>query len=440
MAVGLVLGMLFLVTVFGSKVIRTWVEGRPQQGQETPIHKPGDKTGTYRLVCITDTHLLADSLYDGGTAFSQYVAEDDGKVTAFVPEVLEALTEEIIKTPTDVVILSGDLTINGEKASHQQLASILHKIQEQGIQVLVVPGNHDINNHSASAFRGEERISTDPVTPQEFLEIYQTFGYEQAFSRDEFSLSYMYELSENKWLMMLDTNDYEPVNIVYGMLKEETLGWMDRQLAAARETDAEVIVVGHHNLLPESRLYTQMCTIENRQAAIDLFADYQVPLYISGHLHALREKKNKTGPGMPEEVYGIYERVNSALCIPPCQYAVVTWSKDGSWSHETRAVDVEGWAAGQGRTEEELLHFREFSRQEFYRIIGNQIAGKIDTGLPEEMRQEMGLAYAELLYCYGAGIKLDKSEFRRSRGYELWEHYRPDSKYLDEMKQILNDL
>jgi len=143
---------------------------------------------------------------------------------------------------------------------------------------------------------------------------------------------------------------------------------------------------------------------------------------------------------MPEEVYGIYERVNSALCIPPCQYTVLNWSKDGSWSCETKLVDVDGWAARHGRTEEELLHFQEFSKREFYRIIGGQIAAKLDLGLPEEIRAEMGAVYAELLYCYGAGIKLDKSEFRRSKGYDMWKRFRPDSKYLEEMNQILNDL
>lgn len=440
LAVGLVLGMLFLVTALGSGRLRTWFEGRFQSGQETPITKPGDKTGVYRVICITDTHLLAESLYDGGQAFWNQVAGDDGKVTAYVPEVLAAFSEEIMQTPPDAVILSGDLTLNGEKASHEQLASILRGIQEQGVQVLAIPGNHDINNHAAAGFWGDEKVSVEPVTPQQFLEIYHEFGYAQALNRDPASLSYVYELGKNMWMLMLDTNVYEPANMVHGEIKQETFGWIQQQLKQAASQGARVIVSGHHNLLPESRLYTQMCTIENSGTAIELFAGNQVPLYVSGHLHALREKKNKTEPGMPEEIYGIYERVNSALCIPPCQYAVLTWSRDGSWSCETKLIDVEGWAARHGRTEEELLHFQDFSKQEFYRIISGQIASKLDYGLPEEVRYEMGNAYAELLYCYGAGIRLDKSKFRRSRGYGLWERFRPDSKYLEEMNQILNDL
>lgn len=440
LAVGLVLGMMLLVTALGRGMLHTWLEERFRQGQEMPIQKPGEKTGVYRVVCITDTHLLAESLYDDGQAFHDYVAGDDGKVTAYVPEVLEAFSEEIMQNPPDAVVLSGDLTLNGEMASHQQLASILQGIQSQGVQVLALPGNHDINNYSASSFWGAEKASTDPVTPQQFLEIYQEFGYDQAISRDEYSLSYVYELGEKMWLLMLDTNVYEPANMVHGELKQETLAWMQQLLAQAKGQGAEVIAVGHHNLLPESRLYTQMCTIENREPVIALLAENEVPLYISGHLHALREKKNKDGPGMPEEVYGIYERVNSAFCVPPCQYLVLNWPEDGRWFLETRLVDVEGWAARHGRLEEELLDFREFSKEEFYRIISRQIAERLDHGLPEDVRYEMGSAYAQLLYCYGAGIRLDKSQFRKSMGYGLWERFRPDSEYLEEMKQILNDL
>ncbi len=440
LAVGLVLGMLLAVTILGSGRLRTWLDERFQQRQEAPIVKPGETTGVFRVVCMTDTHLLADSLYDGGTAFQEYLDNDDGKITPYVPEVLEAFTEEILQNRPDAVILSGDLTLNGEKASHEQLASILYTIQNQGVQVLAIPGNHDINNYAAAGFWGAEKTSAAPVSPQEFLDMYQDFGYSQALSRDAASLSYVYELGKKKWLLMLDTNVYEPSNMVHGEIKQETLAWMQQLLAQAAAKGIQVIAVGHHNLLPESRLYTQMCTIENRETVIDLFAGNQVPLYISGHLHALREKKNKTEPGMPEEIYGIYERVNSAFCIPPCQYGVLTWPEEGSWSCETKQVDVEGWAARHGRTEEELLHFQEYSKKEFYRIIGGQIADGLDMGLPEDARREMGAAYAELLYHYGAGYKLDKSAFRRSRGYELWQRFRPDSGYLEEMNQILNDL
>ena len=41
------------------------------------------------------------------------------------------------------LILSGDLSFNGEKTSHEELAGKLFKLQEQGIPVLVLPGNHD---------------------------------------------------------------------------------------------------------------------------------------------------------------------------------------------------------------------------------------------------------------------------------------------------------
>lgn len=72
---------------------------------------------------------------------------------------------------------------------------------------------------------------------EEFLNIYSSFGYEQAFSRDETSLSYMYALDDTHWAMMLDTCQYEPVNRVNGRVKPETLAWIEEQLEYAEESD-----------------------------------------------------------------------------------------------------------------------------------------------------------------------------------------------------------
>ena len=67
---------------------------------------------------------------------------------------------------------------------------------------------------------------------------------------------------------MLDTCQYEPVNLVGGRIREETLVWMDEQLEAASEAGVTVIPVGHHNLLPESSLYTTDCALESYQEIV----------------------------------------------------------------------------------------------------------------------------------------------------------------------------
>ena len=43
----------------------------------------------------------------------------------------------------DGLILSGDLTFNGEKKSHEELAEKFKKVEKSGAPVMVIPGNHD---------------------------------------------------------------------------------------------------------------------------------------------------------------------------------------------------------------------------------------------------------------------------------------------------------
>lgn len=143
--------------------------------------------------------------------------------------------DQVIEEHPSALVLSGDITMNGEKINHEELARGLMRVQDAGIPVLIVPGNHDINNPHAAVYFGEEKAETDPVTPEEFYNIYHMYGYDQAISRDDASLSYVYQLDERNRLLMLDTCQYEPKNMVEGQLKVETLRWADEQLKKARK-------------------------------------------------------------------------------------------------------------------------------------------------------------------------------------------------------------
>ncbi len=405
-----------------------------------------EERGPLKLVFASDMHLLGASLHDEGKAFQEKIRRDDGKVIPFGREIVEAFLAEAASLNADAVVLHGDLTFEGERESHEELAGILRQAQEKGLQILVVPGNHDINNLVASSYFGEKTMPADSVTAEEFLEIYHEFGYDQALSRDEASLSYTYAVDEHTWLLMLDTNDYEPAGKVGGKIEQETLQWMAEQLELADEEGVQVIPVGHHNLLQESRLYPFDCTIEGNEEIIQLFEQHKLPLYISGHLHAARVKKHRTAPGVSEEEYGIREIVTSSLSMSPCQYLLLTWDEDAeaAWKGETepvwefRQTDVGAWA--MGRTEDSrLLNFQEFSQNWYYEMIGGQIRDKLAVSLTEKNEQEMGWFYADLLYHYCAGIPLSGAKMRRAEGYQLWERFGPDEASLEEMELMLKD-
>ena len=138
----------------------------------------------------------------------------------------------------------------------------------------------------------------ESVTSEEFREIYGDFGYNEAKSEAPDSLSYLVELNETTWLMMLDTTVCEPENEVYGEIREGTLEWMEECLKEAYAEGITVIPVGHHNLQRLSRVYVEECVIENCDEVLELLERYLTPVYFSGHLHTQKVMKHLTEPGM----------------------------------------------------------------------------------------------------------------------------------------------
>ena len=237
---------------------------RPEIEEELPVEE-------YRppsIVTVSDIHYFAPSMTDYGEAFDEMVKRDDGKLVPYISQLMDVFTEEMTELMPDAVILSGDLTLNGEKGAHEALAEKLKVLADQGVRVLVIPGNHDINNPNAASYFGEVREAAESVSAEEFLDIYHEFGYDQAISRDETSLSYICELDEKNWLMMLDSAQYEPVNLVGGRIRSTTVKWMEEQLEAAKELGISVIPIAHHNLLKESILYGTVCRSSSADTCI----------------------------------------------------------------------------------------------------------------------------------------------------------------------------
>lgn len=418
--------------------------------EEEPPYEPPT------LAIASDLHYQSHSITDFGKAYRDFIASSDGKLVYYLPELLEAFSEEILAQKPDALILSGDITMNGEKENHQELSEKLAKIQEGGVPVLVIPGNHDINNPHASYYFGDTKTQGQPVTAEEFYGYYHSFGYDQARSRDQASLSYVYELDERYWLMMLDTCQYDPVNLVGGRLKEETLSWMDGQLEEAQKADVTVIPVGHHNLMPQSSLYTTDCAMENYEEVVELLEKWKLPVYVSGHLHVQRLKKHsqaelseeRLGPGprlaekqkaeQEEEPYGIYEIVSDSISITPCQYGMMRWDEEGNLTYQTKLTDVSGWARKNGIDNGELLDFENYSYQYIKGLIARQIEKKMDP-VSWQLIDDMTSLYAELYEDYYAGRVIDEKAVKNTVAWQWWIRLLPDSRQVKEMRAMIGD-
>ena len=354
-------------------------------GLLAPPRDPGPVEGI-TLMTATDLHYLSPSLTDHGPYFQSTVENADGKMTAYSGELLEAFVRQAAEEAPGALILSGDLTFNGEAQSHRELAAKLRQVEEAGIPVLVMPGNHDLENPMAVSFEGEGIWITESVTGEEFAEIYGAFGYEEALSRDRASLSYTYELAPNLRVLMVDANtgDYP------GSAAPRTLSWVKSQLRDAARDGAWVVAVCHQNLLQHSSLFSGGYRLGNAGELLALFEEAPVICCLSGHIHIQH---------IAQSGGALREIVTSALAVSPNQYGLLELA-GGDASYRTRPVDVAAWAAGEGLRDETLLEFSQTSRQFFWDTSRRQGAAEAGTG---EEAQAMAAFFADVNTAYFAG-------------------------------------
>lgn len=410
--------------------------GSGQKEGEEPEEPPYEPP---YFIIASDLHYQSPLMTDFGEAFQNFVRNDDGKVVEYVDSITDAFLAEAAEKQPDALILSGDLTQNGEKVNHEELAKKLRLLESQGVPVVVIPGNHDINHPSAASFEGTEKKKADNINAEEFYSIYREFGYDEAMDRDEKSLSYIYQADERYWLMMLDSCQYDPENKIGGRIRKETLLWMEKWLERAREEQVMVIPVAHHNLLKESTLYPEGCTLENAVQVIDLLEQYGLPVYISGHLHLQRVKKHGNGgPSQAEESYGIYEIVSDSMVIPPCQYGELRWQEDGSVQYETCPVDVAGWAASQGITDENLLNFPQYSGDFLIETVQNQVYGAL-SAIPDDRKFHMAKLYGQINSAYCAGTAVNRRDVKENQMYFYWNRYLGTSEWYENLQAMIKD-
>lgn len=382
--------------------------------EETPLLPSGSPV---EIVVATDLHYIPPELVNDSSLFERILNSSDGKQMDYIDEIVDAFLSEVIVKKPDALVLSGDISYNGERVSHERLAEKLSAVRKAGIPVFVIPGNHDIENPNAYRFQGEEQERTDSVTAKEFAAIYADCGYDMAVSRDRASLSYAVPLSGDLRLILLDTASYEDNAKLSrpdskGILRNSTLRWLKGQLKQAREDGAEPVVVSHHNLLPHNPLFVDSYVVERSDQLLELYRQYGVKLHLSGHMHIQSITSDD----------GIWDIAGSSLAVSPEQYGVLRFQPGQELTYRTQATDVAGWAERQGRTEEELLDFAEYSRDFFWKSsYRREYWTVLGLDLTVEEKKRVSELFSDANVAYFAGrIDEVREQLLASEGYRIW--------------------
>jgi len=255
-------------------------------------------------------------------------------------EIITSIKEDIRKEQPDFLILPGDLTTSGDKESHIELAELLNEIEQIGTQVLVVPGNHDIENPWSRKFIGSDVIKTDNISSNDWKDIYYQYGYSQAISTDKSSASYLVAASEDLWILMLDsTISNEKSKNLYpikgGELSKNTLTWINSCSELAKKNNAKLMAVMHHNLLEHSQIFNDSYTVNNKEEVLDSFINANIDLVLTGHIHIQDIKsftKNETT---------IYDIGTSSALVYPNQYGTLKFSPANGYTYNTKGINLD---------------------------------------------------------------------------------------------------
>ena len=287
---------------------------------------------TIKIAVISDLHVMhPDLLVNEGKAFEDYLAQDR-KMLRESAEILDTLVGNILDAKPRLVLVTGDLTKDGERVSHQLVAAQLQRLVDAGIQVLVVPGNHDINNPDAKVYDGDNATPADTITRSEFADIYRNMGYDECSRHDADTLSYCRDVADGLTVLAIDAcmdrfntfvsrGDARDHCKTSGHLEASSQHWLVEQASQAAARGNRIIAMMHHHLVPhfhmEDTLAAPYMTDEADQLCQRLIAA-GVHVIFTGHLHISDICQTSRREGDMVEV------ATAAAVGYPCQWRMAT--------------------------------------------------------------------------------------------------------------------
>ncbi len=259
--------------------------------------------GELKIAVLSDLHYMDPSLLrKDGSAFQMYLMQDR-KLLAESSAILQEIIKELLIEKPDLVLISGDLTKDGELVSHQAVIKQLRILEANRIKVLVVPGNHDINNPDAVLFDGENTEPVPNISPEKFSSLYAEYGYGSAIARDPNSLSYISEPFKNFFVLAIDANEYydntSEYSVTAGKIKDATMDWITAQLASLKSKKGKTVIgMMHHGVIEhfmgESVIFPDYL-VDDRFTRADELMQAGLKVIFTGHFHGNDAVQGRSG-------------------------------------------------------------------------------------------------------------------------------------------------
>jgi len=241
-----------------------------------------------KIAVISDIHYLDPTLmpddYVNNAAFQSKMAYDRKLIELSDPIFRKVVSDLFFERP-DILLVTGDLSFEGELASHETVKGFLQKLEKKGIKVYIVPGNNDIDNPNALSYKGDSPFSVPNITSDQFAELYEDFGYKEALYRDEGnSLSYICQPCKGLWILGIEANEFIGKSVT---IKPETISWIQEKMKEACEKDITVLAMLHYGIIEHySGQNIPEPLLLNYEEIAGTLMDTGIRLIFTGHYHA----------------------------------------------------------------------------------------------------------------------------------------------------------
>ncbi len=305
----------------------------------------GSNNEPLKIQFITDVHYYSRKngtegpAYEREEAKSQQVIKDSDLV---IKRGFDMLCED---TSTDIVVLSGDTTRNGEYTSHEEFIELLYSLKERGKRVYVITATHDYRgNGEGRGFEGDEVIGVPAVKDrQELWKMYYDFGPSEAIATYPEQMCYVVQLAPGYRLFALnDDYNFRPDPNGGSGFSEGCEKWIMEQLEDAQKNDQFVIAMTHHPMVSPSPFYSIIGSGDmqkNHEVTREMFADAGLNVMLSGHTHVHDVGYITTKKG--NRFYDI--ACGAMIGCPPTMRNIIIDPKNAELKYETVMItDVPG--------------------------------------------------------------------------------------------------
>lgn len=251
----------------------------------------GSNNEPLKIQFVADTHYYSRKVgtegkaYDKAESKSQKVIKDSDLV---IKAGFDMLCED---DSTDIIVLAGDTTRDGEMDSHNEFIEILRDLKKKGKRVYVITATHDFRDGGvADGYVGDEVVKVPAVEDRHDLwDMYYEFGPNEAISTHRESMSYVVQLAPGYRLFALnDDTNYKPEGERGSGFSDDCMEWILEQLKDAQAHDQYVIAMTHHPMISPSPFYKIIGggnMQRNHETTREIFADAGLHCMLTGHTH-----------------------------------------------------------------------------------------------------------------------------------------------------------